>query len=222
MANPSVRALPLSGADLYLKHLGYASLDAPQEIVVADVTRDKTVLDIGCGEGAFLARWVLSQGAASVLAVDTALPYGIQDRPSTNTRLSLVHATFERLLDQPSLPSRFDVGLLSWPSNHESPGLLPLLERCDRLVVISCNVASTVCGSSTLWMYLLRRQSQQVLIHRRNVVLVYGAPMPEVRPALVEERLGIANALGHPPVSFEQAYPHLVSPEGRVPGATKP
>lgn len=136
----------------------------------------QTVWDLGAGS-LVRARQILALGADHVVAVDK------RSISAQFRRVTTVESYFYRL-DVP--PDGIRVAFVGWPVNVYVNGLADVVRCCDVVVYLGSNTGGNACGTPSLWNDLCQRTVLAHVPHRRNSLIVYGAPCGR-RPLLPEE-----------------------------------
>jgi hypothetical protein len=175
--------------------MGYGVYTDEMKALVAELVRGKEVWDLGAGNLSG-TRMMLRMGAARVYAVDKE-DFRLECTPRNTTLLTCPFA------DLTLGDTEIDVALVAWPVNRSLPGLVSILERARTVVYLGSNVGGDACGWPGLFRYLAGRELLEEVPHRRNSLLVYGAPTEERFSGLlaVEEAAALNGAL----VSYEEA-----------------
>lgn len=152
---------------------GYAVLTPAMEAKLAEVVGGQVVFDFGCGKGE-LAAWMARHKAKAVTAIDHKTAPKFRSKRVTFVRKEIAVA---------DLPDSIDVGVIAWPVNRYTAGLVDALRRCKTVVYIGSNDVKwgTACGGPDLFPYLLTRELDAHLSNPQNRMLVIGQPLPEGR-----------------------------------------
>ncbi len=164
------------------------SLSPAQQALLVETLKDVKLVDLGGYDGN-LAFWLLRHGAGEVLVVDKERA----PRRMKHNRLTYRKCYFTDLMAEPTLGYR--TALLSYPINNESASqsLVYVLQQFYQVVYIGQNHGVTVCGTSTLWRYLITRKMLQSIEAQPNTVIVYGPEGRDydIQPILEEEHNGL-------------------------------
>lgn len=160
-----------------------------QRAITPHVT-GRAVADLGCGSDFAHAERLLRADAKFVMGVDKERRRSEHLFPKT----MYIEANFGWLGSMLNLDGW--VAYVSWPDGT-CYGLEQLLATTfQRTTVIyrGKNTDGTSCGSPPFWRHLQTREVRDVLISRRETLIVYGwasgRPTPQ-REALPEERFGL-------------------------------
>jgi len=164
---------------------GYAALTPAMEAKLAEVVGGQVVYDFGSGVGE-LAAWMARRKAKSVTAIDCKTAPKFRSKRVVGIRKEIKDV---------GLPDSIDVGVVAWPSNRPTKGLVEALHRCKTVVYLGCNDWSTACGSPDLFPYLMTRELLAYLPDRQNDLIIVGKPLPDgqVREPTPEEERGSAS-----------------------------
>jgi hypothetical protein len=154
---------------------------------IKKVVNDKVVLDIGAGD-LDLARLVVRFGASKVIAIDKEL---FHER-NRSKRIEIARMYFSDYWSGLDIrkPVPWVVGLLSWPVNWTTDGLLPLVSSSKQLIVLSKNSDGSACGTPALWRHLSRRVLLECIPNRKNWLTIYGNEIGPHRIPTGEEMAG--------------------------------
>jgi hypothetical protein len=155
--------------------------------------KNQRVVDLGCGD---------CERADILLGMNPEAIVGVDQDPPCKTSVLTIMGYFDQVFEK-VLEFKPTVAHVAWPSNHYSPGLVPLLEMVPTVIYVGSNVGGTACGGSDLWEYVTTRKVLLYLPERRNSLIVYG-PVTGTR-ALTHEELA---AKGSDMVEFDPSpYP---------------
>jgi len=171
--------------------LSFGHLTEEMHRVVESFVRGNQVWDLGAGDMGH-ARTLLQLGATEIVAIDK------DPRPSEE-RIRVTEAYFTEVTP----PNNIQVAFVSWPSNHQLPGLLPLLEVSEVVIYLGSNTSMDACGWVDLYEHLTRRELLAHVPYWKNSLIVCGDPLPEgdLRPATPEETAALTGVM----MPFEMA-----------------
>jgi hypothetical protein len=140
------------------------------EAIIREHVQGKEVWDIGCGVYLGWSHKLLDWGAKEVVAVDKeeVHPNLYRGRAIRNIR------NYYTDLQVPS--DGIEVAYLSWPTNHILHGLLPILERCRKVIYLGCNYHGSACGWPGLYRHFWGREVLGHVEVYQNTLTVYGGP----------------------------------------------
>ena len=156
-------------------------LTPPMQALLAPLVARRVVWDLGAGDLTH-ARLLLDLGAAGVIAVEKE--WHKMPRPN-DPRLRPLRMYFSSVELRP-----IEVAFLSWPTNHNLPGLLEILGMAEIVVYLGCNIGGSACGFADLYRELATREPLACEEHRRNTLIAYGRE-PRTSPMLGEEFAGL-------------------------------
>ena len=139
----------------------YGTPTKEQARVIRPFVRGKVVHDLGAGD-LRLSKRLRSWGAERVVALDKKLPRKIPEG------VDFKEGYFKDFTEAP------EVVWLSWPVNHEAPGLVGILERTPLVLYLGTNTNGTACGGQDLWRHLRTREVLAYEADLSNTLIVYG------------------------------------------------
>ena len=138
--------------------------------LLEEACKGKIILDLGGRDGS-LALHLLATGAKGATNVD---------HDGTGTRLKGAHlghfrGTYAKF-DAKNPNRRWDVGILSWPVIYSTmlDPVMPILDRCEKVIYLGKNSYANQCGTRRLWRYLVRRQMEASIERKEAALLIYG------------------------------------------------
>ncbi len=159
----------------------YGRLSRAQREAVSRIVTGKVVWDLGAGDGA-LGALLRLVGAERVIAIEKS---PVCDYFTHCPSVELRQLRFDEVEDE-SMPLVF----LSWPNNHETPGLARIVRNAETVIYLGKNTDGTSCGWPRLFEELAQREVVCHVPQRANTLIVYGARRVE-RERLPEEQAGI-------------------------------
>jgi len=164
----------------------YCTLDPDQSKYLQKVVADKTVIDMGCGDG-HLAQ-VMANTAHRVIAVDKQLP-----QTESSRGVEYLALPFSKLTDE--ILKQASVAVFSWPHNdaiqwRKDADLISRLSHAE-VIYIGQNAGGTQCGTRDFWLPLTTREVWKYL-KAYNELIHYGTDH-EKRPLLREELYGLVD-----------------------------
>jgi hypothetical protein len=167
----------------------YTTLNEKQIDLLEKTVKDKSIVDLGCGQLDFIHYCVIKLGAKDAIGVDIQKP---KYQGSLPDNVSFVESSFGDYQY-----TKGDVAILAWPSvfislpvpNTEtiSDDLIRILKNFETVIYIGLNDGKTaVCGNPKLWEYLTQRE---LIAHElgNNNMLVYGGDDFDVERLLIQE-----------------------------------
>lgn len=161
----------------------YWRMTKAQEGALREAIEGKTVIDIGCGDGA-LSVWC-AQYAEHVTAIDKD---GSRFPTAKFDNITFEQKYFDRGM------GIADVLLLSWPPNSTRFSGIEVMARYFNYVVyLGKSTDGTACGPVEMWEHLIKRELISCTRDRANTLLVYGPGSAEGRDLDEEELAGVSN-----------------------------
>jgi hypothetical protein len=160
----------------------YGRLSKKQLEALRPHVKGRHVHDLGAGN-LEMAKALLRLGAKRVTAIDKA------EAVTTNPRIEVVKAYFHDLGDLTP-----DVAFVSWPVNHDQPGLFRVLRAATKVIYLGKNSDGTSCGHPTLFRDLLNRELLTYVPERENTLIVGGQTLMVPREPTGEERANFSTS----------------------------
>lgn len=171
------------------------------EYEIQEHVRGQRVMDLGAGDLTW-AKNLCWLGAREVIAVDKdprVLQYpSIPIEPNKdwymnkdilNTSITTPHSikgvyAYFQEVNPDTVPP---VVFLSWPQNYYMEGLLPLVERAEKVIYLGTNLDGSECGFPALFEHFLQRRLIEYVPTKKNSLLVLGERLPTPRKPTLEE-----------------------------------
>jgi len=134
------------------------------------------VHDLGAGT-TDRASQLLALGATHVTLVEKE-----QLRGALDSRMTSIQCYFEEFTEEAPLI------FLGWPGNYLLHGLIPIVERAQKVIYLGKNTDFCACGFRELFEHFVQREVLEYVPHRRNTLIIYGGMLTQPRPWRGEER----------------------------------
>jgi hypothetical protein len=146
----------------------YGTFPLEFQVKVREFVARRRVVDLGAGDQE-RAIILMALGAASVLAIDKEPSrYDLPMRGIEPLR-SLFSDAQAKVRD-----CDIKVGHLAWPSNHQSPGLIRILENLRTVIYVGSNTNMNACGTHELFAHFNAREVLAYIPMVRNTLIIYG------------------------------------------------
>ena len=164
-------------------HFGYCVLDAKQLEKITNHVFNKTVIDLGSGQGQ-LAKYIAKLGAIHVTCIDK------EEQKNTKETNNII---FIKTYFKDYKPAqKWQTALIGWPINN--PAILDALKiakACETIIVISQNHSGTSCGTPQFYKELSKLKVITYMPRSHNTVTIYKNEQTK-RKLLKEEHRGIS------------------------------
>jgi len=140
---------------------------------------ERRVVDLGAGDGE-RTLILLALGAASVLAVEKdPAPWYATPILGIESFRSQFRDARGKIRDRD-----IEVAHLAWPLNHDSLGLIDILEELRMVIYVGSNTSGNACGTQALFAHFNAREVLAYVPARANTLIVYGQRLTGPRALL--------------------------------------